>query len=666
VGDADDAAIVRCEAYAARPEACGVGEAHFPGGAGCEPVGAPCPAGDFAADLPAGAVYVLAGAPAGGDGSLAAPFADVASALASGAGTIALSKGTFDEAIVIVRAVTIRGACAAQTVLRAPTASEAEGTVRIGAAGVVLADLRVTGDRYGIEVEASADATLEGVAIEGAAVAGISAYAGGALVGERVLVRATRARPSDGLGGFGVEDYAGSSITLRWAVVEGNRHNGVWVENDGTTFDGADVAIVGTLPSDADGIFGIGLRADDGAQVTLARAAVLDNHAIGVLVETGATLVAEDLEVAGTMRDGSEFEFATGLVVSGGASAEVRRASFVGDVATEVIVDGASALLEDAVVADTLSMDSEDYGGGMTTLGGATLEVRRVDVARETFFGIGVGTGTELVATDLRVRDTPPTADGFGRGVAIAGDARVEIVRAALERNAERGILAYDRAEVSAEDLSIVDTVEVEGSELASGVGITALGGARIDLARAEISGGASAGLVLFGSALDATDLAIVDTKSAHSGDFLGCGLLAFEASTATLLRVRVEASRGWGVVAQDEGTIVAGEEISVVETAPNDCADCFAGGIGVAAAAGATVELTRFEVLDEALCGIQVATRGAIDLHHGVVAGNPIGATVADPEFEVARLQDDVVFRDNEQTLDSQALPMPGTETLR
>jgi len=59
-------------------------------------------------------------------------------------------------------------------------------------------------------------------------------------------------------------------------------------------------------------------------------------------------------------------------------------------------------------------------------------------------------------------------------------------------------------------------------------------------------------------------------------------------------------------------------------------------------------------------LCGVQLASEGTIDLHDGVVSGNQVGANVQTAGFDVSRLGDNVVFRDNVTSLDSADLPLP------
>ncbi|MGF1465879.1 MAG: hypothetical protein ACFCGT_07070 [Sandaracinaceae bacterium] len=77
--------VTTCDPY---PEGgaleCPVGEAHFPGEAGCAPIGRACGDGPFPGveDLDAATLlYVRADAEPGGDGSEAAPFATLTDAL---------------------------------------------------------------------------------------------------------------------------------------------------------------------------------------------------------------------------------------------------------------------------------------------------------------------------------------------------------------------------------------------------------------------------------------------------------------------------------------------------------------------------------------------------------------------------------------------------------
>lgn len=136
-----------------RREDCAAGEAHLPGGAGCERIGSACPVGDWPEDLPAeGPLRVRPGAEPGGDGSALRPFATIADALAvaTPGAVVALARGTYDETVAPSVAVTLRGACAAETIL-APTAPhDSEATLRTTSVALVVQDLRISGERPGL------------------------------------------------------------------------------------------------------------------------------------------------------------------------------------------------------------------------------------------------------------------------------------------------------------------------------------------------------------------------------------------------------------------------------------------------------------------------------------------------------------------------------------
>ena len=73
-----------------------------------------------------------------------------------------------------------------------------------------------------------------------------------------------------------------------------------------------------------------------------------------------------------------------------------------------------------------------------------------------------------------------------------------------------------------------------------------------------------------------------------------------------------------------------------------------------------AQVELARFVVTGSVLCGVQVAEGGVMDLRDGEVTYNLIGANVQTADFDVNRLVDNVVYRNNERDFDSAFMPIP------
>jgi len=125
--------------------------------------------------------------------------------------------------------------------------------------------------------------------------------------------------------------------------------------------------------------------------------------------------------------------------------------------------------------------------------------------------------------------------------------------------------------------------------------------------------------------------------------------------------RALFERNREAAVVSYGAGTAVRLRDVQVLDTLERECAPgCAGSGSGLVALEGGSLEATGFEVRRSALAGIQLARGGTIDLHQGVVAENPVGANVQTEGFDVSRLQDAVVYRDNGRNLDSAMLFVP------
>lgn len=147
-----------------------------------------CPADGWPADAPPQAIYVDPGAAAGGDGSRAAPFATLATALgAAREGSVLALRAGEHPAGVSAQGVRLLGACRSQVILlpsavpRLPTLSVAGGVV-----GVRGLTLRAAANGSSLRIFRSAQAELDEVIVEGGS-------AGGALVdqGARLLARST-------------------------------------------------------------------------------------------------------------------------------------------------------------------------------------------------------------------------------------------------------------------------------------------------------------------------------------------------------------------------------------------------------------------------------------------------------------------------------------------
>jgi hypothetical protein len=132
--------------------------------------------------------------------------------------------------------------------------------------------------------------------------------------------------------------------------------------------------------------------------------------------------------------------------------------------------------------------------------------------------------------------------------------------------------------------------------------------------------------------------------------------------AVATVERALVRDNREVAVVAASPSTMLTLFDLVVERTAARACAPaaCPEAGIGVGSYLGASLRVERFRISDNHLIGLQVAEDGEMDLANGLVSGHPVGVNVQVEGYDVMRLSNGVVFRDNETNLDARSLPVP------
>lgn len=563
VPSAEPGGVTTCDPYPeGGPSECPAGQAHFPGEPGCAPVGSPCPPGEWADGLAddGTVVFVRAGA-TGGDGTRAAPFGRIAEAMAAARDgtTIALAKGRYDQPVAMRLGVTLLGACAAETTLTANT--DAVVTARVPRTRV--ADVTIgPGGFVGVVVDgASAALELEGVVVENATALGVGVVAGATLAARTFVLKGTRSM-AGGLYGRGIDVQYSASVTIDRAVLAQNRDVAIGLTDAGSRLWLANTVVRDTQPEEVDREGGTGLMVQNGAAAELHAVVFERNHEVGVLVAgAGAALVMFDGAIRDHLPRARDQIDGRGLGVQSGASAELTRVVvernhgvglFCGD-------DGSRLVLADVIVRDTQPQMSDGlFGRGVGVQEGGSLVADRVLVERNYEGGIFVqGLGAGATLADMVVRDilSTLTLGDFGRGLNVQDDARVEVVRAVIERTQDVGACARDRGRLSLSHAVVRDV-----------------------LAR-------------------------------------GC--------------------------------------------ATERCADN-PSGHGTTALHGAQLVLDHFVVARSSLCGVLIAGDADADLLHGEVSGNSVGACVQIDGFDVNRLSNDVLYRDNGERIQATTLPVP------
>jgi len=629
----EDTGIVTCDPWpSGGPEECGADEAHFPGEPGCVRIGTECPAGDWAEDLPTDRtiLYVRAGEPGGGDGTIGAPFGLIADAMAVAdpLDVVALSKGTFDEYVTVRGGITLWGACVAETVINSSVAAEWSGAIIIAGSDTEVRNLSVSGPRPGIMMEGASRTTLiEDVLVTASTKYGVRVQHGHAVL--RNLVVRDVLSDGDGRMGRGLNVSNRATVELTRDVFEGNRDTSIVVFDAGTSLVMQDVALRDTLSVEVDGQFGVGLHVQDGAHAELTRGVVELAREAGIqAIGAGTSVDLTDVVVRDTLGleiDGSN---GRGLGVQQGAQVRVTRGLFDRNRFYGVFVfwNDTSLEMTDVVVRDTRHSTNDGGGGmGLSVYSGGGCTVTRALLARNLTAGVyAVGDGSQLTMTDVLVHGTRSheVTEVMGRGLQVNEGASVEVLRGAFEMNSEVGVSCLDP-----------------------------------------------------GTRLLMTDVVVRDTRHSPARGLFGVGLQAGVGSHVEVTRGLIERNRTIGVSAHWEDTVVVLTDVTVAGTLERDCAvdTCagFGAGSGIGAFGGAHIEATRFLLTGNALAGVQIARGGdesggmhplygTIDLHDGEISHQPVGANIQDSEFDVERLMDGVTYIGNDINLDMSVLPVP------
>jgi hypothetical protein len=458
---------------------------HLPGEAGCEEVGAACPVGDWPVGLPSvGVVYVAPGG--SGDGtSAASPLGDLASAVAAvgAGGTIALAKGSYVGGVTIDKTVTVRGACAAETILTGAALGQDDGVVEVDGAEVTLSDLQISGaSGMGVRGDGG-DVTLDGVVLRGNTHYNVY-QVGGSLTMRGSLVADARERPSDGAFGYGLTTID-ASFDVRDSAMLGNTGLGMKLEQGAGVVEGCVVA--GTLPRASDDDLGYGIASQRDVSVDLAGVVIEGGYAAGFTCVHEASCTLEDVVIRDVQSSAATGLAGDGLFVSGTASATGTRVyidntGFSGARGLAIDLPPEAVLLDltDLVVTGTNPAAADDLGGyGIVGVGAQTVRLTRAVFSDTAAGGAFLTEGANGVFTDLVVARSRRVG-GLGFGV----DVDTEIASVSVER-----ARFLDNEGAAMQVLGFVNLTDVEASNAGVPVGDRAsgfllFGGAEVSVRR--------------------------------------------------------------------------------------------------------------------------------------------------------------------------------------
>ena len=500
------------------PPQCPSGSTPVFGGSGCKSIGTPCPDGLWPQNLVGTNLRYVT--PNGtGDGSTpnsaAGQIQTTIDSAPSGT-TIVLSKGTFNEAIELNDSHHVIGTCALETIISPPATQEMRTNVLINTkGGVNLRNFTVTGPNPGVKVyQAQNPVSIEGLIIDTAKQVGLAIIQGQATVKD-VLVKNTQAT-SEGIYGIGIVAQDGAIVHLSGVMLDGNREFGMAVYDSGTLVSGQNIIINNTLL--ANGSMGVGLQLNLGPRVELERLLISRSHTSGVLITGGdSNLIANDLVVRDSESDSTHF-YGSGIRMEAGGQATIKRAYFDNNRDKAIYVNGTNSSLdgEDVIVQTTRCVSDGSLGYGMVLSAGAKGVVQRALFSQNRDSAIVVSdSNTSLILEDCIVENSRANDNGeHGHGVSILDGASATFIRGRVDDNRNAGITINGLNTLfTGSDLVVQNTKVSSADRFASGVILS--NGAESVLTRVHLTNNQVNGFTMGGTPeprLTAEDLIIENT----------------------------------------------------------------------------------------------------------------------------------------------------------
>lgn len=463
----------------------------------------------------------------------------------------------------------------------------------------------------------------EGVTLQGACAEGtrLQAHAGPGSIVDVTRGGVVLRDLSLGGGQYGVGIHGRlAGAQMRSVLVEGATTHGVVVW-EGGTLDAEDVIVRATEPRPDVLDLGRGVDVEDGSSVRLVRVAVEGNHDVGVFVaEDGSTLEMRDSVVRDTQVEEANRILGRGLEVELGATATVERTVFERNHSAGVFAgDDASVVLHDVRVLDTLPAEGRNpVGHGVDAATGATVTGARVVVQGSAESGVDASEGAQIVMEDLVVRETGPRADdgAFGRGLSAQGGARLEVRRALVEASHESGVFAGGvGTEVVLADTIVRSTLpQVMDGEY--GRGLSFFDSASLTAERVVVEDNRETGVALIQTTATLRDLVVTGTLPREADGTYGRGLVLQGGSVVTLERALLRENHEAGVAVLGVGSHLSATDLDVRDTrsAP------LGAGRGLSVQGGGTAELTRVRLEQSREVGLFVSEEGSAATGHDVL----------------------------------------------
>ena len=576
------------------PATCAPGFEKDPSGWGCRAVlpaaactgatketlgSATCaPVGDCAAAFPpAGATLFVNAAFIAGQLD-ATHVRTIAAALAAAGpnAIIAVDAGTYTETVAPSKSVRIVGRCAAQVTL-ASDGSNVAG-IAASAAGTAV--------------------TVEGMTLSG--------HLGALTAG------------------------GGATVTLRDAVLTGNRGDSVTATGSGTHLVVERSVIRGTTAA-APGR-GIGILTNGGADLALRDSAVAENVDTGVLVAASSSHALIERSVVLSTKSNASGNFGLGVMTRDGATSETTATALVRnhEIGLFSYGKGSHAVVTDVVVEGTLPSPGAGTGPGLSVDTGR-LDVERVTVTNSSDVGVHVEHAGTLSAHGLVVRGTKPSATGDnGIGVACITGGVAQLAASAVVDNQTIGTTAIGPKATLTLDATLVGGTAPDSAG-GRGYGVELELGAAATLTGSALVGNTESGIYAIDASTKVTLMqSIVSDTKAGKGKAHGRGMVIQTGAVASVGESAFVGNRDIGVSVRNAGSSVEIDRSVIRGTLPQDSDGTH--GRGLEADDGAKITVSQSSLLGNHGVALAGASKSVVDVRDTWIADTVADASAGGP----------------------------------
>ena len=506
-------------------------------------------------------------------------------------------------------------------------------------------------------------------------------------------------------GGRGIEIQVESFVTLTGVHILHAYETGIISGGNapqrGPDLTIADVTIEGTRMVSNNR--GIGMECSLGGSLTASQLLVEGNHDVGLFFDANGMEGQTDVKITDLIvRDTKSLpghRSGAGLGIQKGAAVVMERAMFSRNRLAGIYLSQSESTVisslegEDLVILDTETSQG-DAGNGLECQLGTRTKIQRMLLERNTGIGMfiwGRLPDSPAVAEmqDITVRDTQQAPEGlFGRGINIQYAVNSSFERIVLERNFNTGIFSAGDTikgtpDISFKQVLVRDTEAPENYYQGRGIDI-GLGG-KYSFSQLVVESSRVLGILMGSEAghergiLEFTDILVRDTQNASWGVINnGNGFEAWGNVSVMIKRGLFERNScqammfGLGAKSEIEsltieqtricdcGQIPEGEEGSCIENGKN-----LGNGSGLSIIDSADVDISRFSISESDFVGVFIAKNGMVELHDGAIYENEIGVNVLVEDYNLDKIQDNVMVYNNGTDFAQKEMPIPEINDL-